>query len=104
MGHAWRGCRQQGAAVKPPRMGSRRSSTGMPHTLNPAKTLKLGIAGTASFLANAALFHCAVLAYNTLRWMALLSGNATSAKERIYSIRYRYNPDLKLLVICYVAV
>jgi hypothetical protein len=32
---------------------------------------------TASFLANAALFHCAVLAYNTLRWMALLSGNVT---------------------------
>ncbi len=32
---------------------------------------------TAHFLANAALFQCAVLAYNTLRWMALLSGNAT---------------------------
>jgi hypothetical protein len=36
----------------------------------------LGHLRTASFLANAALFHCAVLAYNTLRWMALLSGNA----------------------------
>jgi hypothetical protein len=32
---------------------------------------------TEHFLANAALFQCAVLAYNTLRWMALLSGNAT---------------------------
>lgn len=37
----------------------------------------MGHLRTASFLANAALFHCAVLAYNTLRWMALLSGNAT---------------------------
>jgi len=26
---------------------------------------------------NAARFQCAVLAYNTIRWMALLSGNAT---------------------------
>jgi hypothetical protein len=32
---------------------------------------------TDNFLANAALFQCAVLAYNTARWMALLSGNAT---------------------------
>lgn len=32
---------------------------------------------TSGFLANAALFHCAVLAYNTLRWMALMSGNRT---------------------------
>ncbi len=30
---------------------------------------------TDSFLANAALFQCAILAYNTLRWMALSSGN-----------------------------
>ena len=37
----------------------------------------MGRLRTARFLANAALFHCAVLAYNTLRWMALLSGNAT---------------------------
>ena len=37
----------------------------------------MGHLRTASFLANAALFHCAVLAYNTLRWMALLSGNTT---------------------------
>lgn len=35
----------------------------------------LGHLRTDSFLANAALFHNAVLAYNTLRWMALLSGN-----------------------------
>jgi len=32
---------------------------------------------TDQFLANAALFHCAVLAYNTVRWMAQLSGNKT---------------------------
>jgi len=30
----------------------------------------MGKIRTSSFLANAALFHCAVLAYNTLRWMA----------------------------------
>ena len=30
---------------------------------------------TSDFLANAVLFQTAVLAYNTLRWMALLSGN-----------------------------
>lgn len=35
----------------------------------------LGHLRTDSFLANAALFHSAVLAYNTLRWMALLSGS-----------------------------
>nr|WP_305907498.1 hypothetical protein [Methylomarinum sp. Ch1-1]MDP4520258.1 hypothetical protein [Methylomarinum sp. Ch1-1] len=32
------------AAVKPPGMGLRRSSTDTPHALNPAKILKLGIA------------------------------------------------------------
>ena len=37
----------------------------------------MGKIRTASFLANAALFHCAVLAYNTLRWMAIMSGNQT---------------------------
>lgn len=31
---------------------------------------------TDSFLANAVLFQIAILAYNALRWMALLSGNA----------------------------
>ncbi|SCN46580.1 hypothetical protein BAZMOX_518265_0 [methanotrophic endosymbiont of Bathymodiolus azoricus (Menez Gwen)] len=30
----------------------------------------LGKIRTNQFLANAALFHCAVLAYNTVRWMA----------------------------------
>jgi hypothetical protein len=35
----------------------------------------MGKIRTASFLANAALFHCAVLAYNTLRWMAIMSGS-----------------------------
>ncbi|QCW84498.1 hypothetical protein EQU24_21340 [Methylotuvimicrobium buryatense] len=33
------------AAAKPPWMGLRRSSTGIPHTLKSAKLLKLGIAG-----------------------------------------------------------
>jgi hypothetical protein len=37
----------------------------------------MGKIRTASFLANAALFHCAVLAYNTLRWMAIMSGSHT---------------------------
>ena len=35
----------------------------------------MGKIRTASFLANAALFHCAVLAYNTLRWTAIMSGS-----------------------------
>jgi hypothetical protein len=39
----------------------------------------LGKIRTDQFLANAALFHCAVLAYNTVRWMAQLSGNKHSA-------------------------
>lgn len=37
----------------------------------------LGHLKTAHFWANAALFQCAILAYNTLRWMALQSGNRT---------------------------
>lgn len=37
----------------------------------------MGKIRTDSFLANAALFHCAVLAYNTLRWMAMMSGSPT---------------------------
>jgi hypothetical protein len=35
---------QQGAGAKPPWMGLRRSSIGIPHTLKSAKLLKLGIA------------------------------------------------------------
>jgi hypothetical protein len=42
---------------------------------------------TVHFLANAALFQCAVLAYNTLRWMALLSGNAQLKRWEPQSIR-----------------
>jgi hypothetical protein len=37
----------------------------------------MGKIRTSCFLANAALFHCAVLAYNTLRWMAIMSGSQT---------------------------
>ena len=47
----------------------------------------MGHLRTASFLANAALFHCAVLAYNTLRWMALLSGSATLRQWEPETIR-----------------
>ena len=42
---------------------------------------------TDHFLANAALFQCAVLAYNTLRWMALLSGNTELQRWEPQSIR-----------------
>lgn len=42
---------------------------------------------TESFLANAALFQSAILAYNTLRWMALTSGNAQLKKWEPESIR-----------------
>ncbi|CAD7851776.1 MAG: hypothetical protein, partial [Olavius algarvensis Gamma 1 endosymbiont] len=37
--------------------------------------------------ANAALFQCAVLAYNTLRWMALLSANATLKRWELRTVR-----------------
>ncbi len=42
---------------------------------------------TAQFLANAALFQGAILAYNTLRWMTLLSGNTTLQRWEPQSIR-----------------
>ena len=42
---------------------------------------------TNHFLANAALFQCAVLAYNTARWMALLGGNATLQRWEPQTIR-----------------
>jgi hypothetical protein len=42
---------------------------------------------TDHFLANAALFQCAVLAYNTARWMALLSGNATLKRWEPQTVR-----------------
>jgi hypothetical protein len=42
---------------------------------------------TDHFLANAALFQCAVLAYNTARWMALLSGNDTLKRWEPQTIR-----------------
>jgi len=43
--HPWRL-----AAAKPPWMGLRRSSTGIPHTLKSAKLLKLGIAAILSLI------------------------------------------------------
>jgi len=50
---------------------------------------QLGLAHikTGSFLANAALFQSAILAYNTLRWMALTSGNTQLKKWEPESIR-----------------
>ena len=47
---------------------------------------------TDDFWANSALFQCAILAYNTLRWMALCSGNAIlrrwePATMRTYLVR-----------------
>ena len=46
---------------------------------------------TSEFLANAALFHCAVLAYNLLKWMALLVGGVIKQWEvktmRLWLIR-----------------
>jgi len=42
---------------------------------------------TGEFLANAALFHCAVLAYNTIRWMALMSGSTQLRSWEIQSFR-----------------
>jgi len=50
---------------------------------------QLGLAHikTDNFLANAALFQSAILAYNTLRWMALMSNNAQLKKWEPESIR-----------------
>ncbi len=42
---------------------------------------------TKDFLASAALFQCAVLAYNTVRWMALVSGDKQLMRWEIASIR-----------------
>lgn len=61
--------------------------------------MSMGHLRTARFLANAALFHCAVLAYNTLRWMALLSGNATLRQWEPETIRtYLIRVAGKLLI------
>lgn len=50
---------------------------------------QLGLANikTNDFLANAALFQSAILAYNTLRWMALISNNVQLKKWEPESIR-----------------
>jgi hypothetical protein len=47
----------------------------------------MGKIRTADFLANAGLFHCAVLAYNTLRWMSLMSPSQTLRKWEPETIR-----------------
>ena len=42
---------------------------------------------TADFLANAALFQCAIVAYNTVRWMALYSGDAVLRRWEVGTVR-----------------
>jgi len=42
---------------------------------------------TKDFLASAALFQCAVLAYNTVRWMALVSGDKQLMRWEMASVR-----------------
>ena len=42
---------------------------------------------TASFFANAAIFQCAVLAYNIVRWMAALSNNKRLMRWEAKTIR-----------------
>lgn len=53
--------------------------------------MKAGHLRTSEFLANAALFQCAVLAYNLLKWMALLTGGVIRQWEvktmRLWLIR-----------------
>ena len=47
----------------------------------------LGQIKTDHFMANSALMQCAILAYNTTRWMALISGNRQLLKWEPESIR-----------------
>src|SRR5574337_700289 len=53
--------------------------------------MNVGHVRTGEFLANAALFQCAVLAYNLLKWMALLTGGMIQQWEvktmRLWLIR-----------------
>lgn len=50
---------------------------------------QMGLANikTSEFWANSALFQCAVLAYNTVCWMRICSGNATLKQWEIKTIR-----------------
>lgn len=47
----------------------------------------LGHIKTSEFLANSVLFQCSILAYNTVRWMALISGNAQLARWEMMTVR-----------------
>ena len=47
----------------------------------------LGQIKTDHFMANSGLMQCAILAYNTTRWMALMSGNRQLMKWEPESIR-----------------
>ena len=63
------------------------------------RQMGMGKIRTAEFLANAALFHCAVLAYNTLRWMAIMSGSQTLQQWEPETIRtYLVRVAGKLLI------
>jgi hypothetical protein len=44
-------------------------------------TIHAGHLRTSEFLANTALFQCTVLAYNLLKWMALLTGGVVQQWE-----------------------
>ena len=56
------------AAVKSPWMDSRRSSTGMLHTLNPVKTLKLGIAVCVGLLLRTVLICVKIRRFAPFIW------------------------------------
>ena len=50
---------------------------------------------TGEFLANAALFQCAVLAYNLLKWMALRTGGVVQQWE-VKTMRLWIESDFRL--------
>ncbi len=47
----------------------------------------MGKIRTAEFLANAALLYCAVMAYNTLRWIAIMGSSQTLRQWEPETIR-----------------
>ncbi len=42
---------------------------------------------SGNFVASSLIFQCAVLAYNTIRWMALLSGNKQLKRWEVQTVR-----------------
>ena len=49
--------------------------------------MSMGHIKTQDFAASSLIFQCAVLAYNTVRWMALLSGNEQLLRWEIQTVR-----------------